>query len=122
MIEYRHFKVVNEKGVTVVHLVEPRLFDTLIVRELEDELLDMLDKQKPQKLLVDFDGVTHCSTAVINSLLRAKKRLLASDGQIGLCSMCDTIRDAYRLLNLDGTVFTIYDNRTRGIAAMTLAR
>ena len=63
MFEYRHFKVVHEKGVTVAHLVDPRLFDTLIVTELEDELLDMLDKQKPQKLLVDFDGVTHCSTA-----------------------------------------------------------
>ncbi len=120
MAQFRHFSIEIEKGVTVVRLQDPRLADTLLVSELEDELLRLIDTESPEKLLVDFEAVDHCSTAVINGLLRAKKRLVRTHGQIGLCSMHSAIREAYRVLNLDGTVFKIYDNTTRGITALNL--
>jgi anti-anti-sigma factor len=120
MSAYRHFTVKQEAGVTVLHLVDPHLSDTLSVTELEDELLELMSKQSPQKVVVDFEGVRHCSTAVINGLLRTKKRLFAAGGKLGLCGMKEPIREAYRILNLDGTVFKIYENRTRAIAAINL--
>ena len=67
--------------------------------------MELLDQRRPARVLVDFDAVTHCSTAVINGLLRAKRRLLSYGGQLGLCHMRSTVREAYRVLNLDGTVF-----------------
>lgn len=112
-----HFKVQQEGDVTIVQLLDPRLFDTLMVSELQDELVEYLDNERPMKVVVDFDSVTHCSTAVINGLLRAKKHLLQWGGQLKLCSMEDTIREAYRLLNLDGTVFHICDSKPDAISA-----
>jgi anti-anti-sigma regulatory factor len=117
MAEFEHFKAHQEDGVTVVHLLDPRLFDTLMVSELQDELLEYLDHTRPASVLVDFDSVSHCSTAVINGLLRAKKRLMEWGGQLKFCNMDDTIREAYRLLNLDGTVFHIYDSKSDAMAA-----
>lgn len=114
---YRHFDVRQEDQVLIVHLVDPRLFDSLVVNALEDELLEMIDQEKPKKLLVSFDGVTHCSTTVINGLLRAKKRLLTLGGQVKLSNMQPLIREAYRLLNLDGTVFHIHDTEAEAVAA-----
>ena len=110
MPDYKHFEVQETDGVHFVHLVDPKLFDALIVTELQEELLQLIDDAQPHKLLVNFGRVAHCSTAVINGLLRAKKRLVSKGGVLKLCGMRENVREAYRLLNLDGTVFEIYDS------------
>jgi anti-anti-sigma regulatory factor len=119
MTAYRHFLLQEQGDIVILELAAPNLFDTLIVGELENELLSYLEDRAPSKLLVDFGGVSHCSTGVINGLLRAKKRLLSHGGQLALCGMSDPIRDAYRMLNLDGTVFMIFEDRAQGLGAMS---
>ena len=117
MMKYPHFDVHPQKDVLVIQLVDPRLFDAMVVNELQEDLLAIIEKEKPRKVLVSFAGVSHCSTAVINGLLRAKKRLMANGGQIKLCQMHPIIREAYRLLNLDGTVFHIHDTEAEALTA-----
>lgn len=109
MHSYQHFRVEPKGYVTVLELLNPRLADALLVTELQDELLDLIESQHPTHLLIDFRHVVQCSTAVINGLLRTKKRLLVDGGQLKLCGMNPSIREAYRMLNLDGTVFQIYE-------------
>jgi anti-anti-sigma regulatory factor len=118
MKEYQRFSLTKDRGVTIVQLVDPRIFDTIVVSDLEDELLDLVELQAPERLLIDFRKVTQCSTSVINGLLRAKKRLMNRDGQLGLCGMTVSIRDAYRMLNLDGTVFQIFDTCEQALEKM----
>ena len=110
MADYKRFDVQSEGDVLILHMADPRLFETLLVNELEDELLNIIDQRQPTKVIVNFARVTHCSTSVINGLLRGKKRLTRIDGALKLCGMRDTVREAYRILNLDGTVFEIYDD------------
>lgn len=117
MATYRHFEVEIIDDVTVVRLVDPRLSDTMSVNELQDELLLLLDRDATKKLLVNFQKVTHCSTSVINGLLRAKKKLMTRSGQVKLCNMHRLIREAFQLLNLDGTVFHIHDTEAESLAA-----
>jgi anti-anti-sigma factor len=110
MTDYKRFDIQTEGDVLVLHMADPRLFETLLVNELEDELLSIIDQRQPTKVIVNFERVTHCSTSVINGLLRGKKRLTRTGGSLKLCGMRDTVREAYRILNLDGTVFEIYDD------------
>jgi anti-anti-sigma regulatory factor len=117
MANYQRFEVQTCGDVMVLHLADPKLFETLMVSELEDELLAVISESSPKKLLVNFGRVTYCSTSVINGLLRAKKRVVKQGGAVNLCGMRDTIREAYRILNLDGTVFDIYDDIDAGLAA-----
>jgi|CXWL01.1.fsa_nt_gi anti-anti-sigma regulatory factor len=107
--EYEHLRVRREDEVLVVELIDPKLFDTITVTQLQDELLRLVDAERPRKAIVDFGRVVHCSTAVINGLLRAKRRIIANGGELKLCGMTVGIRDAYKMLNLDGTVFQIHD-------------
>ena len=67
MTNYQRFDLAEDGDVTVVRLVDPKIFDTLVVSDLEDELLDLVEIRKPKKILVDFGNVTHCSTSVINA-------------------------------------------------------
>jgi anti-anti-sigma regulatory factor len=113
----RRFDVALSGDVTILRLKDPHLSELLEITELHDEMLEYIEQQSPHNLLVDFATVTHCSTAVINALLRAKKRLLKSGGRFMLCSMHDKVREAYRVLNLDGTVFEIYDSLPEALDA-----
>lgn len=122
MSTYRHFEVETIGDVTVIRLVDPRLADTMSVNELQDEVLHLLDREATKKLLVNFQKVTHCSTSVINGLLRAKKKLMTSGGQIKLCNMNSVIRESYQLLNLDGTVFHIHDSEPESLAAFSYVK
>lgn len=108
--DYEHLVVRRVDDVLVIELLDPKLFDTTIVTQLQDELVRLVDTEQPQKTIVDFGRVVHCSTAVINGLLRTKKRVVARGGQLRLSSMTEGIRDAYKMLNLDGTVFQIHES------------
>ncbi len=106
--EYQHIVIRRADDVLVVELIDPKLFDTTIVTQLQDELFKLVDTERPAKVVVDFCRVVHCSTAVINGLLRAKRSVGSNSGQLSLCGMTPEIRDAYDMLNLDGTVFQIH--------------
>jgi anti-anti-sigma regulatory factor len=107
--KYQHLTVQRVEDILVIGLIDPKLFDTTIVTQLQDELLLLVETEMPKKAIVDFSRVVHCSTAVINGLLRVKKLLIASKGHLRLCGMTDEIRDSYKMLNLDGIVFQIHD-------------
>jgi anti-anti-sigma regulatory factor len=117
MSEYRHLKIVRRGDVTVVRFAEPRLSDSLLLGQLRDELMDVMERIKPCKVLIDFGQVTHGSTVVINCLLDAKARLTAAGGRMKLGNMSPNVRGSYRLLNLDGSVFEIYDSADDALAA-----
>lgn len=118
MTNHKHCSVLLEGDVTVVQILAPKLTDSLAVTEFQDELLEMLERDCPTKVVVSFKGVESSSTAVINGLLRAKKLLLRNDGRLRLCGMNRVIRDAYRLLNLDGTVFDIDNTLAESLRAI----
>ena len=113
---YEHFAVNRAAGILSVELSDPKLFDTAVITEWQNEILRLVDTERPAKMVVDFSKVVHCSTAVINGLLLARKRIVKAGGQLKLCGMVDSIRDSYRLLNLDGTVFLIYETIDEAIA------
>jgi len=116
--QYRHFTVREKDEVSVIELTGPRIFGSPLVSELEEDLLDFIESNQPRRVLIDFSRVTHCTTAVINGFLRAKKRLVEAGGKFYLSDMTDPIRDGYRMLNLDGTVFRIYEDRASALVAM----
>ncbi len=108
---YQHFQVERAGGITTVTLTSAELLDRLVTNELQDELINLVESEQPVKLIISFDGVRRCSTEMINALLRARKRVGEYQGQIRLCAMRSTIRDVFKMLNLDGKVFQIFDTK-----------
>lgn len=117
MVQNKRIDVELDGDVTVVRLNDPKLHEMILITELHDELLQYIEHHHPQKLLVDFAMVTHCSSAVINSMLLARKRLMSHDGVVRLCSMHKPVREAFRILRLDGTLFEISESLTDGLDA-----
>ncbi len=108
MNKYKHFNLEHNNEVSVVTLTDTELLDRLLTNELQDELVDFVESEKPTQMIINFQEVRRCSTEIINALLRSRKRLSAHDGRLKLCQMRAEIREVFRLLNLEGTVFKIY--------------
>ena len=111
------FDVEMDGDVTVVRLSDPKLHEMILISQLHDELLQLIEQQHPNKLLIDFAMVTQCSSAVINSMLMARKRLLEYGAVVRLCSMHQQVREAFELLRLDGTLFQIFETLPDGLEA-----
>lgn len=117
MANFKHFDTVESEGVVVLRLKSGDLIDRLITDELQEEMVAFADMHAPEKLVIDFDGIRRCSTATINALLRTQKHVKNNGGAVRLCGMSPSIREAFRVLNLDGGVFDIRENVEQAIAS-----
>ncbi len=121
MSKYKYIEESTVGDVTVVVVANPEIQERLLVHELGDELIDVVEKVKPKKLVVDFQRVTYCSSEVIGGLIRTRRRVKAEGGQMKLCSLLPAVRELFQITNLDGTIFDIHDSADQAVAAFSKA-
>ncbi len=117
MPAYKRFQVFQDGDVTIIRLVDKELSDLLMQDEFLEEVMGLIENEKPGKLLINFQVVDYCTTGIINTLINAKRRLIAQQGRMKLCALSQHVHEAFRALNLEGTVFDVYESESDGVAA-----
>lgn len=117
MSQFGHFEVRQFDGVTELQLADTSLYEVRQYFELQRELLAFVEMYRPNKLVVNFEHIRYCSTALISGVLKSRRRLDAIGGELKFCGMSEPVRDAFIMLNLDGTVFDIYNSESDALAA-----
>jgi len=117
MSKFKHFEIRVHGDVTELHLADTSLYDVPQYAELQDELMDYVKQQEPVRLIVSFDRISYAATALINGVLKAQNHLQSLGGNLKLIGMCESVRDAFRMLGLDAKVFSIYDREEDAMAA-----
>ena len=113
---FEHFEIHQHNGFTELHLADTTYYDLQRYSQLHKELLEFVDRDKPHQLVVNFDRIRYSSTALINGVLKTQERLSETGGKVRLYGMCDSVRDAFKMLGLDGTHFTISDTEAEAQA------
>jgi len=72
MSDYKRFEVTHDEGVTILRLVDAELSDLVLQDAVHEELMTVVEQDKPSKLLLDFSAVQYCTTGIIGSLLTTK--------------------------------------------------
>ncbi len=116
MTRLDRLRLEENDDVVIANILGNSLLDSAVIQELAAELMAVV-ADRPTKLVVRFAEVSRCSTEVINVLLQAKKRLLTDGGDLHICEMTEGIRHTFRILNLDGTVFAIFETQEDAIGA-----
>jgi anti-anti-sigma factor len=106
MNSYRHFSLDAVEGALVIRLKDAELLEREIFPELLDELLDVFERERPSAAVISFEFVRRLSSEAISVLLRARSELGSFGGRLYLCEMRKEIREIFRVLKLD---FSIYD-------------
>ena len=117
MATYKHFEPQRINDICVVRLLDRTLFDMLAIRELEEELLSLINEESPRELIVDFGVVAQSSTADMSVMFRAKNRLTPKGAQLKLCGMQTAVDEGYERAKLKGTIFDIYDRPSDALGA-----
>jgi anti-anti-sigma regulatory factor len=107
---YRYFQVHTNGRATVVQLYGSSEYRSLYANELEQDLAHLADVLAGQHVIVDFCRLSHCCTAMIGGLIRLLRMLRNTGGTMVLCGMTAPCRQAFQMLNLEGTVFSVYDS------------
>lgn len=116
--ELAHFRIERKGDVTVV---TPTFFDFIDPTanfESKKELVEFAQRERPVKVVVDFQNIQRFSTEFIGTLLSFKKQMGAG-GKIKLCSLQPVQRDIFRVLNLDGTAFEILEDVSEAVRSFS---
>lgn len=109
----------TDGDVTIVDLLPESLAGLTIQEELGDPLSKWVTEKQPQQLLVNFSRVKLASSDAIGVLIRIRKDIQSYQGTIRLCELDPNVRLSFRLLNLDGTMFQIFDSEDEALASFS---
>ena len=104
--------------VMVVNFVEKRILDELNIKEIGDELMELVDQHGKDKILINFENVEYLSSAALGKLITLGKRLQAKNGQLRLCEIAPSIYEIFKITKLN-KFFEIYESEGDALGAFT---
>ena len=106
---YRFVTTETVNDTTIVQAVDPYLQGTTVAELVKLELAQIVEASPNQNLIIDLGNVKMISSSVISSLLALKRQLATEGVSLRLCSMSESLRYVFKTLNMDGTIFDIFE-------------
>jgi len=104
--------------VTVVNFVEKKILDELNIKEIGDELMELVDQHNKDKILINFENVEYLSSAALGKLITLRKKMEAKNGQLKLCEIEPSIYEIFKITKLNKW-FEIYETEADALAAFS---
>lgn len=108
------------EGAVVVQVQEPYLDNAAAADILRSELARIVHETRPQVLVLDLSPVKMIASSAISSLLKVHHELQDHRGQLRLCAVPDFIREVCRALNLEGTIFHVFNSAEEAARARVI--
>ena len=109
-VDYEYFQVEQQGDVDVLQIREKEILSPRKCMEIKNELVGYINDSEPSRVVVDFQTVERFSSEGINMCFKIKSALDTKNGILRLCGIHPQLREAFKALNLDGTVFEIHDD------------
>jgi anti-sigma B factor antagonist len=87
--------------IVVADLLDRRIFDPRVVREVNAELLAVAESEAKLKLVLDFSRVHYLSSEALNRLIELKDQITASGGALRLCGLRPQLAEIFEITRLD---------------------
>jgi len=98
--EKGHLSVHDREGVTVVEFAERKILEELTIREIESELVAVVENREGIKLVLNFTNVGHFSSAALGSLNKLFELVREKNGRMILTGISPRIMDVFEITNL----------------------
>jgi anti-anti-sigma factor len=83
----------------------------------QEEITHYIDQNKPVRLIINFQNVAHISSELITALIRIQDHVVGHGGQMKLTHLSDTVYAPFKLTNLAGRLFMIYETTSQAVDA-----
>jgi len=111
-----HLRVTQEDDVCVVHLADRKILEEVNIREIEEEVVTLVEGTPQIKLLMSFQNVEHLSSAALGALININKRVGQLGGHLKLSDINPQIFEVFRITRLN-KLFDIHPTAAEALAA-----
>ena len=101
MAAYRRIILNEIDGVSIVKFVDKKIVDAGTIEQLGEELSHMVDTDKKNMILLNFDGVEFMGSAALNKFISLNKKVKAAAGVLRLCSLRPEIEEVFKITKLN---------------------
>jgi anti-sigma B factor antagonist len=110
-------RIEKQNDVAVVSFVTSRILDQSNVQQLGEEFDALVDDYKLPKIVVNFEGVTYMSSAVMGKLVGLLKKSQGAGSSLALCNIEDSIYEIFEIMRFD-KMFKIYKAEDEAVIAL----
>ena len=115
MAEYQFITYKNVDGVAVVNFMETvSMFDADKVKDVGNELMDLVNSKRYTKLLLNLSNARFISSAMLANLVKLNRKIQEVKGGIRLCCLRPVIMDAFKVSNFD-RIFEIFPDEASAL-------
>ena len=113
----KFFSISKLEGVPEIILGTADFVSRPIINLTEEEFKTYVDENKPKRLVLNFKNVIHISSEFITALIRMQEQVKGNDGTMKLTHMNPVVLAPFKLTNLAGRLFMIYETTPQAIDA-----
>ena len=110
-----HLVVREDSGVTIIGFGGSTLIDAEYIEQIAGDLYEMIEKQKANRLVLDFSSVKFLASRMLGVLLTVKQKSEAKKGGLALCAVREDLMKVFAVTNLDRT-FTFFADESTALA------
>lgn len=102
-------RVETESDMTLVCFNDKNILEEDKIQQIGDAITELIEGASNPKLLLDFTGVEHLSSAALGQLITINNRVKQKGGQLRLCSIDKNIYEVFVITKLN-KLFQIHDD------------
>lgn len=118
MSEEKMMNILTEGDITVFAFSAISIGNSSGIELIAAEVRAHLDTVRPEKVLVDFDGVKFFSSLLLGLLVEIWKKMKAYNGTMVISGIDPSLSRVFRITNLD-KIFQFHPDRQTAIRALT---
>ncbi len=113
----KFFEIHEFEGAVEIQLGSCDFVSRPIIVLAFEELTEYIDKNHPERVILNFKNVQHVSSEFITEMIRLNDHVSGNDGLLKLSHMSDDVEMPFKLTNLSGTLFKVYKTTPQAIDA-----
>lgn len=110
-------RVSARDGITQISFIDRNILDEANIRQIGDEILQIVDAEPNPRILISFQNVDHLSSAALGTLITINKKVKEKDGQLRLADIDKQIHEVFVITKLN-KLFHIHDTSDQALASM----
>lgn len=115
---YECFDVQICGGTTVALLKDQRKLSRLLCDDLRHELADLVQRDRPSRLVLDMQAVDYCTSELVEGLLKARRTARSYGGRVRICGVRGRAAEVFRVLRLADGPLAIDGSLNEALAAL----
>ena len=116
MSEYRRLDVSEVGDVTVIRFRDHKIVEDINIQELAQEMFQLIEKDRREKILLNFSSVDFLSSAALGKLITMDKKVKAGGGMLKLSNIKPEIYEVFAITKLN-RLFDIKEEEADALAA-----